>query len=209
MNERTAIILAGGKGVRIGRTVKAFLRLSDKTLIERVVESVQPLVDQMVVVIGRDSPEETFRKMLPERTEIYIDEGEREGALVGLLTGLRKAKFEYSLVLPCDSPFVNREVVKLLFSEATGMDAAIPLWPNGFIEPLHAVYKTKPSQKNAEKALKEGNRIRDMINLLRKVRYIPIEKIREIDRELLSFYNINTRRDLEKAAEVYSKLSVV
>jgi len=204
MINRTALILAGGRGVRIGRNIKALLRIDNKTLLQRVLEDIRPLVDQIIVVIGKNSPEETFRKILPRSVEICKDEGEGEGALVGLLTGFRKAKFEYSLALPCDSPFAKGKVVELLFSEAQNMDAAIPVWPNGFIEPLHAVYKTKNAREGAEIALEKSYRIRDMIKLLGKVRYVPTEYIRKIDPELLTFYNINSQSDLDKATKIFS-----
>ena len=204
MTNRTAVILAGGRGIRIGRNIKALLRMGNKTLIQIVLENIQPLVDQTIVVIGKDSSEETFRKILPRSVELLRDEGNGEGALVGLLTGFRKAKSEYSLALPCDSPFTSAKVIELLFTEAQNMDAAIPLWPNGFIEPLHAVYKTKNAREGSESALKKGDRIRDMIKLLRRVRYIPTEDIRKIDPELLTFYNINSHSDFEQATTIFS-----
>ena len=206
MTSRAAIILAGGKGVRIGNTAKAFLHLNEKTLIELMLETIQPLVDRVIVVIGRNDSMEKFREKIPQSIDVLRDRGKREGTLVGLLNGLNRSESEYSLVLPCDSPFINKEVLELLFTEALGVDAAIPKWTNGFIEPLHSVYKTDEARKGARKALKSGIKVSGMIERLKDVRYVPIEVIRKIDHELLTFTNINTLGDLRKALRIYARL---
>jgi len=206
MTSRAAIILAGGKGVRIGNTAKAFLHLNEKTLIELILETIQPLVDHIIVVIGRNDSVEKFREKIPRSIDVFRDRGKGEGTLVGLLNGLNRSKSEYSLVLPCDSPFISIEVLELLFTEALGVDAAIPQWPNGFIEPLHSVYKTDGARNAARRALKNGMKVSGMIERLKDVRYVPIEVIRKIDPELLTFTNINTLGDLRKASRIYSRL---
>jgi len=206
MTSRTAIILAGGKGVRIGQMTKAFLHLNEKTLIELILETVRPVVDRTIVVIGRNAPVERFREKIPKSIDVYRDRGRREGTLVGLSNGLSRSGSEYSLVLPCDSPFVKREVLELLFAEALGVDAAIPQWPNGFIEPLHSVYKTDEALEESRRALRNGNRVSGMIERLKAVRYVPMEVIRKIDNELLTFFNINTPEDLQKGLEICSRL---
>ena len=206
MTSRAAIILAGGKGVRIGNTAKAFLHLNEKTLIELMLETIQPLVDRVIVVIGRNDSMEKFREKIPLSIDVLRDRGKREGTLVGLLNGLNRSESEYSLVLPCDSPFINKEVLELLFTEALEVDAAIPQWTNGFIEPLHSVYKTDEARQGARRALKNGIKVSGMIERLKVVRYVPIEDIRKIDHELLTFTNINTLGDLRKALRIYARL---
>ena len=80
------------------------------------------------------------------------------------------------------------------------MNAVIPRWPNGYIEPLQAVYRTDKALKASEEAVENGRMdMRSMIRGLRRVRYVSTIVIREIDPELDTFMNINSRFDLRRA----------
>jgi molybdopterin-guanine dinucleotide biosynthesis protein A len=90
-----------------------------------------------------------------------------------------------------------------LFDRARGADAAIPRWPNDYIEPLHAVYKVSSAISAAECATSEVRLdIRAMISMLGKVVYVSTDDIKKFDSELLTFFNINNRKDLDAAAEM-------
>jgi molybdopterin-guanine dinucleotide biosynthesis protein A len=107
---------------------------------------------------------------------------------------------EYSLLLPCDTPFLSREIATLLLDSCVGRSAVIPKWPNGWIEPLQAAYHTKSAIIATKKALEKGKMdVRSMINCLRDIRYISTVILQKLDPELLTFFNINTFADLEKA----------
>ena len=81
--------------------------------------------------------------------------------------------------------------------------ASIPRWPNGYIEPLHAAYHVKSAEEAAEEALKEGKlNMRSMIEKLGMVRYISTLVIKQLDPELLTFFNVNTPLDLKKAERI-------
>jgi molybdopterin-guanine dinucleotide biosynthesis protein A len=196
-----ALILAGGKSSRIRRN-KAMIRLVDKPLLLHVVEKVIGLTPEIVVAIGKNDDPKLYTQILPSTVSVVKDTVDGKGPLAGILAGMQKMLSEYAVVLPCDSPFVKREVIEYLFSKTQGADAVIPRWPNGYTEPLHAVYRVLPSLSAVEEALGKGElQIVDMIKRLKKVIYVSVEEIRKIDRELVSFFNINSQEDL-KAAEV-------
>lgn len=97
-------------------------------------------------------------------------------------------------------PFVSRETISLLFELCTGKAAVIPRWPNGNVEPLHAVYHTKMAFEAAKAAVAEGKlHMRAMIENLRGVRYVSTLVIQQLDPELRTFFNINTFADLKMA----------
>ena len=107
---------------------------------------------------------------------------------------------KYSLLLPCDTPFVLNQIVSLLLELCSKKDAAIPRWPNGYLEPLQAAYNTKSALTAANKALKDNKlNMRSMISHLGNVRYISTSVLRRLDPELKTFFNINTPKDLKKA----------
>src|SRR4030067_1274178 len=88
----------------------------------------------------------------------------------------------------------------MLFELCVGRSAVIPRWPNGQIEPLHAVYQVAPAMAAAEAAVAAGRLdMRGMIERLRGVRFVSTLAIQEFDPELRSFFNINTPLDLKNA----------
>ena len=76
-------------------------------------------------------------------------------------------------------------------------NAVIPRWPNGYIEPLHAVYKTEAAKSAAKKVLNEGKKeFKSMINRMNKVFYNSTIVLEKINPQLTTFLNINTVTDL-------------
>ena len=121
-----------------------------------VKNKVEKIVKEVIVVVKSSSQRKSYLLLFPKETKILIDTKGLQSPLIGALTGFENANGEYSILLPCDTPLVSLEVVNLLFSKALEMDAAIPRWPNGYIEPLHAVYKTEPALEAARSAVNEG-----------------------------------------------------
>lgn len=150
--------------------------------------------------MGKNDEIDQYARILPSTVKVVRDAVDGRGPLAGILAGMQEMLSEYAVVLPCDSPFIKEEVVKYLFDEAQGADAAIPRWPNGYTEPLHAVYRVVPSALAAKEALKKDElRIIDMIKRLRRVIYISTDEIKKIDRDLITFFNINNQKDLRAA----------
>jgi molybdopterin-guanine dinucleotide biosynthesis protein A len=200
MEERIGIIiLAGGEGSRI-RNKKPFIQLRSKTLLQYVLGIALKLSDEIVVVIGKEDDYKKFRDLIPKGIRLVNDLESGKGPMMGLYTGMKTLSSIYSLVLPCDSPFVNLRLLSYLISRSKNVDAVIPIWPNRYLEPLHGVYRISTSLKTIEKTLKEGKySILTMIERLQKVVYIPTEKLIKFDQNLLSFFNINDLKDLRRA----------
>jgi len=113
---------------------------------------------------------------------------------------------EYSVILPCDAPFVNEEVLRYLLKRSEDTHAVIPVWPNGYIEPLNAVYNVSAGRRASRKAIDEGKkRVNDMVQMLEKTIYVPVEELKTFDQELLTFHNINSTEDLENAEKILKK----
>jgi molybdopterin-guanine dinucleotide biosynthesis protein A len=199
--DRSAIILAGGLSKRFGRD-KGLVPLADKPLIKHVLEAVNPIVDEIIVVVNSKAQVEEFSKILGN-VKIVVDNLDMHGPLVGAATGFKTANGEYGLLLPCDTPLLSKEVLTLLLDLCVNRNAVIPRWPNGYIEPLQAVYRVKPALEAAEKALNEGKTdMRSMIERLRGVRYISTLVLQQFDPSLKFFINVNTPIDLKKAEQL-------
>lgn len=182
---------------------KALIKLWDKPLLLHVTEKVLGLTHEIIVVIGKNHELEKYAAVLPSRVTLLKDPVDGKGPLLGILTGMKNMRSEYVLVLPCDVPFVRRDVLRRLLRKAQSVDAAIPQWPNGDIEPLQAVYRVSSALPAAESALgREELLILDMIKRLDKVVYVSTDEIRNFDPELITFFNINSREDLITAEKM-------
>ncbi len=201
----SAIILAGGFSKRFGRD-KGLIELNGKPLILHVLDKVAGVVKEIVVVVSSHAQKGRLQGVLGHRASVVVDKQEVQSPLIGAVTGFDHAQGEYSLLLPCDTPFLSSSVVQLLLELCTKKAAVIPRWPNGYVEPLQAAYHTESALRAARIVLKEGKRnLRSMIAHLKGVRYISTIALRARDRELLTFFNVNTTDDLRKAEAIFGK----
>ena len=199
---RSAIIISGGLSKRFGRD-KGSVELLGKPLISYVVDRIGLIVDEIVVVVASEEQKRELSKLFSSPVRAVIDEYALKSPIVGALTGFKYALGEYSLLLPCDTPLISRNVVLLLLQLAFGLDAVIPKWPNNYIEPLQAVYKTKAAYESSLEALKEEKlRMRDIIMRLNKVLYVSTTILRNLDPKLHTFLNVNTPEDLKRIEEI-------
>jgi len=197
--KKSAIILAGGFSKRFGQD-KGLVDLAGKPLMLHVLDGISHVVNETIVVVSSSEQREAFEHLLSRRANVVVDESEPHSPLVGASTGFRNVKSECSFLLPCDTPFISSEIASLLLDLCTNRNAVIPRWPNGYIEPLQAAYRTKSALVAAETALKQNRLdLRSMITNLKGVRYVSTLVLQRMDAKLLTFFNINTPEDLKKA----------
>ena len=200
------MILAGGFSKRFGRD-KGLVELAGKSLVLRVLDKMFGIVNETVVVVSSDSQKVAFERSLSQRVRVIIDKREENSPLIGALTGFESVRGKYSLLLPCDTPFVSGNIAALLLDLCINRNAAIPRWPNGYVEPLQAAYHTKSASIAARAALEQGKLdLRSMIASLRNVRYVSTMVLQQLDSELLTFFNVNDCRDLKRAESILTRL---
>ncbi|MEM2884003.1 MAG: molybdenum cofactor guanylyltransferase [Nitrososphaerales archaeon] len=196
---RAALILAGGLSKRMGRP-KQFLDFYGVPLFARISSRLADVVDEVVLSISKGDEPSRYRPHLPDFVLIVKDELDVQAPLVGFCSGLKPIKSNYTFIVSCDAPFVNPKVVCELFNRAEGGDAALPRWPNGLVEPLHAVYHTSRALDAACRCVK-ANRFKNLtiLDYMQDVRYIDVEELRRLDQNLLTFFNVNTFEDYKNA----------
>jgi len=163
-----------------------------KSLLQRVVDRVT-LVSDQILVIGS-----AYQRGFPADSKIEYREDlyPGKGPFGGIYTGLLASKSDYNLVVACDLPFLNVELLRYLIKLSPGFDAVVP-WV-GKVQPLHAVYSKScldVMKVEVEHNLLKITRFLDSMN----VRYVEETECRSIDRQLLSFFNVNSRADLARA----------
>jgi len=195
----SVIVLAGGFSKRFGQD-KGLVLLAGKPLIIHVLDRVSRVVDEGLVVVSSESQRNAFKPLVNSETKVVLDKYNVQSPIVGALTGFENASGEYSLLLPCDAPFVSKEIASLLFDLCVNRSAVIPRWPNRYIEPLHAVYHTKSALNASETAYREKKLdLRSIIANLRGVRYVSTLVLQQIDPKLMTLFNVNTPEDLKRA----------
>ncbi|MCX8177823.1 MAG: molybdenum cofactor guanylyltransferase [Candidatus Bathyarchaeota archaeon] len=200
--------MAGGTSARLGED-KSLVAIANKPLLKHVLQVVNSLVEEKIVVVHTDAQAERLRAVLDPDVRVVIDEFDQQTPIVGAASGFKEAKTEYTLLLACDMPLLSREVLAFLLDICIDRNAVIPRWPNGFIEPLHAVYKVKPAFEAAQQAIKEGlPTLRGMIERIRRVRYVSTMVLQQMDPELNSLFNINTTLDLKRAELIMKKRQI-
>ena len=200
MLEKSAIILAGGTSAGFPQE-KGTMLLDNKSLIRRVFNIVEPIVDEVIIVTDKQERADLYAKLLPETAKFAIDNQKGKGPLIGAITGLEAAQGNYSIILPYDSPFVSEELATLLFDLCIGKTAVVPRNPDNEIEPLCSVYQTKLVLETAKSVAEEGAvDLQTVVESLRGVRYISTMVIEQIDPDLRSFFSVNTPVDLKRAA---------
>lgn len=97
-------------------------------------------------------------------------------------------------------PFLNRALLSYMMQLSVNFDVVIPR-VGKLVEPLHAIY-SKGCLAPIEYLFKQDNlKIIEFFPSVR-VRYVDAEEINKFDPKHLSFFNINTEKDLETAREL-------
>ncbi|MDY7019426.1 MAG: molybdenum cofactor guanylyltransferase [Chloroflexota bacterium] len=187
----TTIILAGGESSRFGKN-KALVMVDGKSLVQRVVERVMPISCQIIVAGSLWQPGFPSTPDIEYKPDLYPD----KGPLGGIYTGLSLSKSFYNIVVACDMPFLNIELLRYMVKLCPGFDAVVPFTDR--IQPLHGVYAK--SCLDSMRIRLENHRlgIARFLNMV-NVRHVTKEECQQFDPDLSSFYNINSETDLGRA----------
>jgi len=188
-------IQAGGASSRMGQD-KALMPFLGRPLIQRVVDRLSPIADEMLVTTN--SPNDYRFLGIP----LFRDLISGRGALGGLYTALSSATCEAVAVVACDMPFASLSLLeaagKLLVQEEA--DVVIPD-SGGGLEPLHAVYRRQTCLPAIEAAIDaEKWRLISWFPEV-KVRILQPDEIKAYDPSGLAFWNLNTPEEFIEAEE--------
>jgi molybdenum cofactor guanylyltransferase len=185
----SGIILAGGQSQRMGEN-KAFIRIAEKPLIERITDLFQKVFKETLIVTNRKD------SYLYLNVGVYEDIFPGQGALGGLYTGLFRSSFFNAFAAACDMPFLNKDVIDYVCQQADGYDVVVPKTEDGF-QPLHALYSKRCLGPIETILMQRKTRIVDLYPLVR-VRVVDSSEFASLDPEMQSFVNINTPEELNR-----------
>ena len=186
------------------KALKTFL---GRPLIQRVIERLSPIADELIVTTNH--PEDYRFLNLP----LFTDLKPGRGALGGLYTALASASHPIIAVVACDMPFASPALFEaasriLVQEEADVVIARVASRAKGAgkseegYEPLHAIYRRATCLPAIEAAIQA-----DQWKVIAwfpqvKVRVLTPEEIKQYDPDVLAFWNVNTPEEFAKAEEL-------
>lgn len=176
---------------------KALLLFHGRPLIERVIDRLNPIADEVLVTCNSQEPLSSLR------WPVFMDRKEGRGALEGLFTALSVSRGQYVAVAACDLPFASRKLMAHQYAviQSGGMDVVVPGTPKG-LEPLHAVYRRQTCLPIVEQMLDEGHfRISTLFGQVRTC-ILNQDQINAVDPDPRIFFNVNTPDDFQRAVEL-------
>ncbi len=193
----TAIVLAGGDSRRMGSD-KAELLLGGQTVLRRVIATMQQVFPAVIVSVRQRRPGIALTQVCDDQA----GEGKQAaGPLAGLAAGLDSIATPWAFAVAGDMPFMAPGVVELLASYRAGHQAVVPV-VQGHPQPLAAFYaRSCLGTLRAQLAGDGNNSLRAALEQL-QVRYVDESELMKADPGLHSFFDLDTRDDLEEAKKI-------
>jgi len=182
----TGVVLAGGQGSRMGGVDKGLQEFRGKPMVAHALERLQPQVDEILINANRNA--EAYARF---GHRVIADDIEGfAGPLAGFERGLAHASGDLVVTVPCDSPFLPRDLVARLRDglERDGAEVAVAITGD---QP-HPVFclMRRGVHESLRSFLASGQRKID--------RWYPglRSTLVAFDDEADAFMNINTREEL-------------
>jgi molybdopterin-guanine dinucleotide biosynthesis protein A len=147
----SVLLLAGGRGQRMGGADKGLLDWQGRPLIAWLHELVRPLTDDLLISCNRNAE----RYALFADRLVSDDEADFQGPLAGIRAGLRAARQANVLILPCDAPQLDRQLLEALLNLAG--ERTVVVRQGEFLEPLFSVIP-RALHADLEQAWQAGER---------------------------------------------------
>lgn len=183
----SAIILAGGQSKRMGQD-KALLMPQGTPLLQQVIQVAGQCAEEVYVVTPWP---ERYQAIIANQCK-FIQETDPDGPLVALSQGLAQVKTDWVLVLACDLPWLQVEVLQSWVAQLVEVQeeviACLPKDARGW-QPLCGFYRQR-SLPLLQEYIQQGGRSFQSWLPQYPVEVLPV-------RDLKMLFNCNTPADLE------------
>jgi molybdopterin-guanine dinucleotide biosynthesis protein A len=129
------LLLAGGRGQRMGGQDKGLIPWNQRPLIAYVHDTVRPLTDDLIISCNRNQ----------DRYRLFADQlvGDEQqdfpGPLAGVLAGMSVARHDWVLVLACDAPRIDQALIQQLLKGAEGGTSPLMVRQDGQWQPMFSL----------------------------------------------------------------------
>ncbi len=187
-DEITAVILAGGRGSRMGGVDKGLVAFNDRPLIEHVIEAIAGQVRTLMINANRNLVQYQ-RFGYPVVADSISD---YQGPLAGFLAAMEVAHTPLIVTVPCDGPLLAPDLVARLVAARERESAEIAVAHDGKrMQPVYALIPValKPS---LQRYLQGGDRKIDLWYARHQVALADFSDLPA------SFMNINTEEERDR-----------
>ena len=180
---RSAAILAGGRATRFGGRDKSALLVDGRTILDRQLETLSTLTDDVMIVGGR----------LDVAARAVADIVPGCGPLGGLHAALTAARGDALVLVACDMPNLTPAFLDYLLSLAGGADIVVPRTERGY-HPLCAVYTRACLEPAAARLADRRLKMRELVDSMR-THVVTVDEIRAFGDPERLLANVNTPAD--------------
>ena len=158
MTNITGLVLAGGRGQRVGGADKGWLVYEGRPLIIRVIERFAPQVGPLLISANRNVERYAAYGEVVSDDLADVSGEHFAGPLIGVLSGLRRARTDWVATVPCDAPHLPTDLVARLMRATLSTNAmAACASVHGQIQPVFALVKPRCADELA-RLVAEGER---------------------------------------------------
>ncbi|MFT5504329.1 MAG: molybdenum cofactor guanylyltransferase [Gammaproteobacteria bacterium] len=135
----TAVVLAGGRGQRMGGIDKGLIELNSKPLIEYLLDSLKQ--QQVKTMINANRNLERYQEF---NVPVFGDEhADFQGPLAGFYAAMNQIDTDFIVTLPCDGPFIHCEYISRFVDTYNSCQASVLVSKDSErLQPVHALIKT-------------------------------------------------------------------
>ncbi len=197
----TGLILAGGRGMRMGQVNKGLQTFKNEAMVAHVVRRLSPQVTQLMINVNQDTDQ------YAQFSDYLVGDviPDYAGPLAGIHAGLSRCTTDFLVTAPCDSPFLPLNLVEKLAKVLAQEQAQIAVVITAEAETVSQEPGTRWQQQpvfcllrtdlksNLETFLNNGGR--KVSDWYQDLKIVEVEFDNSAD-----FRNINTREELMQFA---------
>ena len=199
MENKTAIILAGGSNKRINM-LKPLINVRGEKILIRINNSIKEIFSQILLVVRKNQNDSITKLGKDLGMEIIEDSEENIGPLAAIYSGLKNSKNNEVFVIGSDYPFLSKDFIFFMLNLSKNKRSVFIKYDKG-INPLQAVYLKTQWETVLRKYLQTKS-----IFSTNKI----IQENKNIDKKIIeynnlkksyqnSLFDIDTIEDLSKA----------
>lgn len=187
-----AFVLAGGKSSRMGKD-KGRIFFQSRPMISYILETLENTNLSIKIIANAEAYEKFGYPVIPD---VVLE----KGPMGGLLTAFQNTKADQILLVSCDMPFVQKELILQLLQLAGKENIVVPE-ADGQVFPMPGVYPVSLIEEVNKRIDSHQLKMKDFIS---ENRFTLLPS--DVGKDAPLFQNINTPQDLKKAKERWDKL---
>jgi molybdopterin-guanine dinucleotide biosynthesis protein A len=183
------VIAAGGASSRLG-VFKPLAQLRGRPLISYALDCASKAATSVYVLLNNQSQANRLMGLISDSGATVIFDNGKLPFPCSFVGSMAQVDEEVIFLMGCDTPFLDSRLPRLLLSRIGSSGAAVPVWLNGYAEPMMALY--------VKSRLPLSGTNSSMISILQAMDASFI-KIADLGLDPTSFLNINSPSDLRVA----------